>query len=159
MTILTVAMFLWLSLANAAAQTGKPATISELVTYAKPDREQGLYAGAKVEGKVVWYTSLAGDSYKGMVKAFESKYPGVKVEAYRASGHELTTRMIEEAKAKKTLVDAVETTEANLMFMREAFLLRPYYSPHFASYPEQKTSARDQSKIGTRRGHSKEWGR
>jgi ABC-type Fe3+ transport system substrate-binding protein len=79
-----------------------------------------------------------------MVKAFESKYPGVKVEAYRASGHELTTRMMEEAKAKKMIVDAVETTEANLMFMREAFLLRPYYSPHFASYPDdakEKASA------------------
>jgi iron(III) transport system substrate-binding protein len=137
MTILTVAMlFMWLSPSDAAAQGAKPATLSELVTYGKPDREQALYAGAKLEGKVVWYTSLAGDSYKAMAKAFESKYPGVKVEAYRASGHELTTRMMEEAKAKKTIVDTVETTEANLMFMREAFLLRPYHSPHFTSYPE-----------------------
>jgi hypothetical protein len=29
-----------------------------------------------------------------------------------------------------------ETTEGNLLFMRDAFLLRPYYSPHFKSYPE-----------------------
>ena len=44
-----------------------------------------LYAGAKSEGKVTWYTSLSGDSYKGMVKAFETKYPGVKLDAYRVS--------------------------------------------------------------------------
>jgi len=111
-------------------------TIAELVTYNGKDRDQVLYAGAKNEGKVTWYTSLAGDSYKGMVKAFESKYSGVKVDAYRVSGSDMTTRMYEESKAKKYIADAVETTEGNLMFMRDAFLLRPYHSPHFASYPE-----------------------
>jgi iron(III) transport system substrate-binding protein len=137
MPLLALLMLSFLpALTDAAAQSRKPATISELVTFNGPDREQLLYAGAKTEGKVVWYTSLAGDSYKGMAKAFETKYPGVKVEAYRASGHELTTRMMEEAKAKRQIVDTVETTEANLMFMRETFLLRPYHSPHFASYPE-----------------------
>jgi ABC-type Fe3+ transport system substrate-binding protein len=44
--------------------------------------------------------------------------------------------MYEESKARKYIVDTVETTEGNLLFMRDAFLLRPYHSPHFASYPE-----------------------
>ena len=126
-----------LGLSAASAQERKAATISELVTYSRPDREQVLYAGAKGEGKLTWYTSLAGDSYKGMVKAFETKYPGVKIEAYRVSGSDMTTRLFEESKAKRYIADAVETTEGNLMFMRDAFLLRPYYSPHFASYPEE----------------------
>jgi len=111
-------------------------TIAYLVTYNGADWEQILYAGAKTEGKVVWYTSLAGDSYKGMTKAFEAKYPGVRVEAYRVSGSEMTTRMMEESKAKRYIVDTVETTEGNLLFMRDGFLLRPYYSPYFALYPE-----------------------
>jgi len=118
------------------AQARKAMTIAELVTYSGKDREQVLYAGAKAEGKVTWYTSLAGNSYKAMVKAFESKYPGVSVEAYRVSGSDMTVRMMEESKARRHIVDTVETTEGNLMFMREAFLLRPYHSPHFASYPE-----------------------
>ena len=117
-------------------QSRKPMTIAEIVTYNGADREQLLYAGAKTEGKVVWYTSLAGDSYKGMVKAFEAKYLGVKVEAYRVSGSDMTVRMMEEAKAKRYIVDTVETTEGNLMFMRDAYLLRPYHSPHFVSYPQ-----------------------
>ena len=75
------------------AQARKPMTISELVTYNGRDREQVLYAGAKSEGKVTWYTSLAGDSYKGMARAFEGKFSGVKVEAYRVSGSDMTTRM------------------------------------------------------------------
>ena len=115
----------------------KPMTISELVTYNGKDREAVLYAGAKTEGKVTWYTSLAGDSYKGMIKSFEGKYAGVKIEAYRTNGGETTNRMVEEAKARKAIVDTIETTEANLMFQRESFLLRPYHSPYFASYPEE----------------------
>ena len=118
------------------AQSRKPMTISELVTYTGKDREQVLYAGAKNEGKVTWYTSLAGDSYKGMIKAFEAKYAGVKVEAYRTNGAEITQRMVEEAKARRPIVDTIETTEPNLMFQREAFLVRPYHSPYFASYPD-----------------------
>ena len=121
--------------AGLQAQARKPATISELVTYSGADREQVLYAGAKNEGKLTWYTSLAGDSYKAMVKAFETKYPGVKIEAYRVSGSDINTRMFEESKAKRYIADTVETTEGNLMFLRDALLLRPYHSPHFASYP------------------------
>ncbi len=137
MKILVLALLLLLlAPSDGWVQNRKPMTIAELVTYSAADREQLLYAGAKTEGKVIWYTSLAGDSYKGMMKAFETKYPGVKVEAYRVSGSEMTTRMTEESKAKRYIVDTVETTEGNLMFMRDAFLLRPYHSPHFASFPE-----------------------
>jgi len=131
--------------AASPAQGRKPTTIAELVTYSAKDREQVLYNGAKTEGKVTWYTSLAGESYKGMVKAFETKYAGVKVEAYRVSGSDMTTRMYEESKAKRYIADTVETTEGNLMFMRDAFLLRPYHSPQFASYPED---AKEKSERG-----------
>src|SRR5215204_4154946 len=79
----------------ASAQARKPSSIAELVTYRGADREALLYAGAKTEGKVVWYTSLAGDSYKELVKAFETKYAGVKVDSYRAAGAELVVRLEE----------------------------------------------------------------
>src|SRR5437899_9141106 len=112
------------------AQARKPMTIAELVTYNGKDREQVLYAGAKNEGKVTWYTSLAGDSYKEMVKAFESKYSGVKVDAYRAAGAELVVRLQEEGRARRNIADSIETTEGSLIFLRDEKLLRPYDSPH-----------------------------
>jgi iron(III) transport system substrate-binding protein len=133
---LTIALLAMLLPAQLGSQPRKPATLAEIATYHGKDREQVLYMGAKTEGKVTWYTSLAGESYKAMVKAFENKYSGIKVEAYRVSGSDMTTRMYEESKAKKYIVDTVETTEGNLMFMRDAFLLRPYHSPYFSSYPE-----------------------
>lgn len=146
MKALLLALFLLLCLPSQAwVQNRKPTTATEILSYSGPDREQILYAGAKTEGRATWYTSLAGDSYKAMVKAFETRYPGVKIEAYRVSGSEITTRMIEESKAKRYIADTVETTEGNLLFMRDAFLLRPYYSPYFASYPED---AKEKSERG-----------
>ena len=120
-----------------SAQSRKPATIAELATYRGSDREQVLYTGAKNETKIVWYTSLAGDSYKEIVKAFEAKYPGVKVESFRAPGAELVVRMEEEAKARRNIADTIETTEGSLMFLRDGKLLRPYDSPHLDKYPEE----------------------
>ena len=119
-----------------SAQTRKPASLVEIVTYMGPDREQVLYAGAKAEGKLMWYTSLAGGSYKALLTAFEAKYPGVRVEVYRAGGADLYVRMSEEYKAGKNLVDTIETTEGNLMFMRDSKLLQPYNSPVLKNYPD-----------------------
>src|SRR5262245_12992357 len=118
------------------AQAKKPASIAELATYLGADREQMLYAGAKTEGKISWYTSLAGGSYKALADGFEKKYPGVKVESFRASGSELTVKLEEETKARHYIADTIETTEGNLMFMRDGKLLRPYTSPYLKSYPE-----------------------
>ena len=128
-------------------QAPKPATIAELVTYRGADREAILYAGAKTEGKIIWYTSLAGDSYKELVKAFEAKYPGVKVESYRAAGAELVVRLEEEAKARRNIADTIETTEGSLIFLRDEKLLRPYDSPQLDNYPEDGKERADKNLV------------
>ncbi|HEU4638978.1 MAG TPA: hypothetical protein VFS84_09005, partial [Candidatus Binatia bacterium] len=130
---------------GASGQARKPAGIAELVTYRAPDREAILYAGAKSEGKIIWYTSLAGDSYKELVKAFEAKYPGVKVDSYRAAGAELVVRLEEEAKARRNIADTIETTEGSLIFLRDEKLLRPYDSPYLDNYPEDGTERADKN--------------
>jgi hypothetical protein len=50
-------------------QVTKPSTVAELAVYNGSDRQQLLVTGAKKEGKVVWYTALAGGSYKDLAKA------------------------------------------------------------------------------------------
>ncbi len=118
------------------AQAQKPKSIAELAAYRGPDREAILYAGAKTEGKVTWYTSLAGASYKELAKAFSAKYPGVEVEPFRAPGSDLVVRLEEEAKAGRKIADTIETTEGSLIFLRDDKLLRPYDSPYLDKYPE-----------------------
>jgi len=132
---------------GASGQARKPASIAELVTYRAPDREAILYAGAKSEGKIIWYTSLAGDSYKELVKAFEAQYTGIKVDSYRAAGADLVVRLQEEAKARRNIADTIETTEGSLIFLRDEKLLRPYDSPYLDNYPEDGKERADKNLV------------
>jgi iron(III) transport system substrate-binding protein len=121
--------------AGAWAQGKKPVTLAELAAYSGRDREQRLLEGAKAEGKVLWYTSLAGSSYKELAKGFETKYPGVKVETYRGTSTDIMTRLTAEAQAKQILADVLETTVPPLTYLRENKLLAPYTSPSLGKYP------------------------
>jgi len=107
LSIAAVAVFLSIG-SPAVSQTKKPTTLAELAAYTGADREQLLLAGARSEGKVVWYTSLAGASFKEPMKAFEAKYPGVKVEVYRFQSSDLGKRIMTENKAKRFYMDALE---------------------------------------------------
>lgn len=122
--------------ATVGAQGAKPMSMEQLAAYNKPDREKILYAGAKTEGKITWYTSLAGNSYKDLAAAFEAKYPGVKVESYRATRQEMSARILAEAQAKRYIADTLETTIPLLKLLKEYQMLVPYYFPTQAKYPD-----------------------
>src|SRR5204862_3885537 len=131
------ALLISASLVSAApAQTGKPLPMEQLAAYNKADREKILYAGAKAEGKITWYTSLAGGSYKELASAFEAKYPGVKVESYRATRQELGARILAESRSKRYIVDTIESTIPLLKLLRDDKLIAPYYFPTQAKYPD-----------------------
>jgi iron(III) transport system substrate-binding protein len=115
---------------------GKPMTVAELAAYAKPDRERVLFEGAKKEGKFLWYTSLTGGPNQEVPKAFEAKYPGVKVDVYRSDSDGLISRILQEAQAKRYLVDIIETTFPILKVMQDSKLLMPYFSTYSAQYPD-----------------------
>ena len=129
--------------AHLHAQARKPTTIAELAEYSGKDRELLLYTGAKSEGKLTWYTSLAGDSYKAIARAFEAKYPGLRMETYRAGGTDFIMRMIEEVKARRPACDALETSEDSLLLARANNLLQPYFSPHLSKYPDDAIEKAD----------------
>lgn len=122
--------------ATSFAQTTKPMSLAQLAAYNKPDREKVLYEGAKAEGKVTWYTSLAGGSYKDLASAFEAKYPGVKVESYRGTRQELGARILAESQARRHIVDTIETTIPLLKLLKDNKLIVPFYFPSQAKYPE-----------------------
>jgi iron(III) transport system substrate-binding protein len=129
-----VACMLVPALPPTGAQGANSSQLAELAVYGGRDREQLLATGAKKEGKVVWYTSLAGDSYKQIARAFEAKY-GIPVEAYRGTTKDLTARVMAESQARRFLMDAVESTPPLLMLMRDLNLLMPYNSLQLSKYP------------------------
>jgi iron(III) transport system substrate-binding protein len=120
---------------TAWAQGKKADSVGDLAVYTGADREQRLLAGARAEGKVTWYTSLAGSSYKELAKGFEAKYPGLQIEPYRATSGDLMTKIVAEAEAKKYLADAIETTLPVLRYMRENKMLTAYVSAALSRFP------------------------
>jgi iron(III) transport system substrate-binding protein len=132
--LLVLAAFAWAPLTF--AQAAKPMSVAELAAYNKPDREKVLYEGAKKEGKLMWYTSLTGGPNTDAPKVFAAKYPGVQVEVYRSDSDGLISRIVQEAQAKRYIVDIIETTFPILKVMQEFKLLAPYFSPHLAQYPD-----------------------
>jgi iron(III) transport system substrate-binding protein len=130
-----------------AAQTGKPMSVAELAAYSKPDREKVLYEGAKKEGRLMWYTSLTGGPNTEAPKVFEAKYPGIKLEVYRGNSDAIIQRVLQEAQAKRFLVDTIETTFPVLKVMQEYKLLMPYFSPHLAQYPDEAKEKSDKGLV------------
>ncbi|HVO93325.1 MAG TPA: extracellular solute-binding protein [Terriglobales bacterium] len=131
-------VLLFFLMANSAAwsQAAKPASPADLAAYSGADRERVLLDGARREGKLVWYTTLAVDQHKQLAAAFEAKYPGVKVDIFRTGSSALAQRVLAEAKARRHIVDAIETTPPGLMTFRENQLLLPYSSPYLGTFPE-----------------------
>jgi iron(III) transport system substrate-binding protein len=113
------------------------ATAADLASYSKPDREKVLVDGAKKEGRLLWYTSLTGGPNLEVPKAFEVRYPGIKVDVYRGSSDDIISRVLQEAQAKRYLVDTIETTFPILKVMQDYKLLQPYFSTYLASYPDE----------------------
>jgi iron(III) transport system substrate-binding protein len=137
MKILTAALFFaFLITTPGWSQSNKPISPVDLASYAGSDRERVLLDGAKREGKVVWYTTLAAEQNKQIANAFETRYPGVKVETFRTGSSALAQRVLTEAKARRHLVDAIETTLPGLLTFRDNQLLLPYASPYLPAYPD-----------------------
>jgi iron(III) transport system substrate-binding protein len=122
-------------------------SIAELAGYNKPDRERILYEGAKKEAKLMWYTSLTGGPNTDAPKVFEAKYPGIKLEVYRSDSDGIIQRVMQEAQAKRYIVDAIETTFPILKVMQENKLLAAYFSPHLAQYPDEAKEKTDKGLV------------
>jgi iron(III) transport system substrate-binding protein len=133
-TVLITAVFL-VNSSEAFGQGSKPAA-AEIARYLGSDREQLLLAGGKKEGKVVWYTSLTGGPDKQVPAAFEVKYPGLKVETYRASSEDLMARIVAESQARRPVADAIESTLPMFKVMRDQKWLLPFTSPLLEKFPE-----------------------
>ncbi len=136
MKYLAIILATGFALAGAPAWSQTPKTAAELAAYSGADREKILFDGAKAEGKLVWYTTLATAQNKLIAGAFEKKYPGVSVDIFRTGSSALAQRLVTEASANRHIADAVETTPGGMLTFREAQILLPYNSPYLAAFPE-----------------------
>lgn len=71
-----------------------------------------LIEAAKKEGKVVYYTSVEIKIAEKIAKAFEAKFPGVKVQVERTGSERVLQRLAQEYSSKIYAADVVSTSDA-----------------------------------------------
>jgi iron(III) transport system substrate-binding protein len=120
-----------LALATAIPAQGSQPAISELASYAGPDRAQRLAEGARREGSLNLYTSLTVSDMAALNGAFETKH-GVKVSMWRAASEKIVQRAVAEARAGRFEVDVIECNAPALEILHREGLLQAVRSPHHA---------------------------
>ena len=92
-----------------------------------------LIAAAKSEGKLVFYTANFAEVEQQVIKAFNKRFPEIKVEMVRAPGGQLITRVKTEAAAGKLIADVVDHSDRALM-QPMADMFQDYAPPNAADY-------------------------
>jgi iron(III) transport system substrate-binding protein len=95
-----------------------------------------LVEAARKEGKVVWYTSLALPTAERLAKAFETAYPGIKVEVNRTGSERILQRVMQELQANIKTVDVIHTSDAgHFVMLKDRKLLAKHTPPGVERFP------------------------
>lgn len=108
------------------------ATVAAIATYEGADRMERLIAGAKKEGTLTLYTSLAASDVTLMTAEFEKRY-GVKVTVWRAANDKVLQRVMAEQTAHRYDVDTVQIGSLELEALARENALQEVRSPIFAN--------------------------
>jgi iron(III) transport system substrate-binding protein len=114
--------------ALAAAFGLQPALAQNLYAYEGADRMDRIQAGAKKEGTLTLYTTIAEKDLPAIIKPFEQKY-GIKVNVWRAGTDKVLQRAVTETQAKKYDVDAVHFGAPEMEALSREKILAPVNSP------------------------------
>ena len=106
-----------------------------LVANLHAQSQSALIDGAKKEGKLVWYTSMAIDTSKPVLDAFEKEYPFIKTELVRAGEEQLVNRILSETRAGRWAFDALSTSSIATMIERK--IIAPYLAPERDLFMDQ----------------------
>src|SRR5579871_3587594 len=117
------------------------ATFSTRVMASAPPPEpvtQALIDAATKEGQVVYYTSTDLPVAEKVAKAFEAKYPGIKVHTERTGAERVFQRIGQEYSSNIHAVDVVNSSDAAhfIVWKRDGILL-PYVPEDVAKYPAE----------------------
>ncbi|MGH7042595.1 MAG: ABC transporter substrate-binding protein [Acetobacteraceae bacterium] len=97
-------------LALGASTVGVPAAL------AADESEQQLYAAAKKEGRVTWYSGFLNQPIcDAMGHAFTKKYPGVRVDATKTTSEVAFQRVMQDINGGSVQADVFSSTDASHM--------------------------------------------
>lgn len=105
-----------------------------------PDRARILAEGAKREGEVTLYSSVADKDLRVLVAEFEKRY-GIRVNVWRAGKDKVLARTISEARAGRHEVDVIHNPSPEMEALHREHLLAPVSSPAHANLIPEAVAA------------------
>lgn len=90
--------------------------------------------GAKRDGTITLYTSMAPTESQPLADAFQKKY-GITVVVWRALSDQVVQRTITEARGRRHAVDVIETNGPEMEMLAREKLLAQLDSPYIADLP------------------------
>lgn len=105
------------------AIAGRAARAEEL-----PPHERDLYAAAKREGELTWYSGqLQAETGEAVGKAFTARYPGIKVNVVRSTSQVAYQRLSQDMQAGVAQCDMFSSTDyGHYNFLKREGKLLPY---------------------------------
>ncbi|MBL6615392.1 MAG: extracellular solute-binding protein [Reyranella sp.] len=120
------------------------APLGARVVSAAPPAESitpALIEAAKKEGKVTYYTAMDLSVAEPMARAFETRYPGIKVAVERTGAERLFNRLAQEMASNIKRCDVVNTSDAaHVITWKRQDWLQPYVTVEIAETvaPDQR---------------------
>jgi iron(III) transport system substrate-binding protein len=107
------------------------------LSAARAESDAELYAAAKKEGVINWYTGLLQNQIvRPLIAGFESKYPGLRVAVVGGRDTDLLVKITTEVKARKLQADLIDGPSMAGEVI-QAGLAAPYAPANGANVPAQ----------------------
>lgn len=125
---------------SVGAQETAGAVLAKIAKLAPEARQKALIEGAQREKEITFYSSLQPPQIEPFSRAFQKRYPFIKVNPVRLSGSRVVTRIQSEMNGGRNLVDVVNVSGEEAAALKKVGTLDPYNSPQRDAYPQ---SAKD----------------
>ena len=131
-TLIIMAIFTFVDVKSPCAASVEE-RLDQVNRMAEKSRGEALEREARKEGEIVWYAAMASDRAGELIKAFEGKYPFIKVRFQPGGAGRQLEQLLVEHRTKKQRADIINTRRSYVGVMAKAGAVARYRTPLRAS--------------------------
>jgi iron(III) transport system substrate-binding protein len=131
-TLIIIAIFTFVDVRPTRAASVEE-RLDQVNRMAEKDRAETVEREARKEGELIWYAAMESDRAGELIKAFESKYPFVKIRFQPGGAGRQLEQLLVEHRTKKPRADIINTRRSYVGVMAKAGAVARYRTPLRAS--------------------------
>jgi len=121
------AVVFWLAAPSFGASVEE--RLEQINRMPEKSRAEALDKEARKEGELVWYAAMASDRAAELIKAFENKYPFLKIRFQPGGAGRQLEQLLIEHRTKKQRADIINTRRSYVGVMAKAGAVAHYRTP------------------------------